>query len=157
MVSQYNSSDPIWLGCKYSPYVDQGYMSGGPGYVLSRAALDAFVNIALKDTSGKLCRTDDEEGAEDVEMGKCLANVNVTAGDSRDEVGRPRFFALVPEQIVVPGSKDPNFWYWKNQFYPAEDGDKCCSNTTIAFHYVAPEQMYVYDFFIYKLRVFGLG
>ncbi len=97
----------------------------------------------------------DADGAEDVEIGKCLANVNVTAGDSRDEKGRARFFALVPDQIVVPGSKDPDFWYWKNQFYPSEDGENCCSDTTIAFHYISPQQMYVMDFFIYRLRVFG--
>ena len=127
-------------------------MSGGAGYVLSRAALDKFVDVALNDTSGDLCRADDD-GAEDVEMGKCLANVNVTSGDSRDEMGSPRFFGLDPGLVVVPGTKDPEFWYWKNQFYPAEDGEKCCSNSTIAFHYVTPEQMYIFDFFIYKLRV----
>ena len=88
-------------------------------------------------------------------MGKCLNSLNVTAGDSRDESGKPRFFALVPEQIVVPGSKDPDFWYWKNQFYPAEDGEHCCSNSTVAFHYVTPELMHVLDFFTYRLRVFS--
>ena len=88
-------------------------------------------------------------------MGKCLQHINVTSGDSRDENGMPRFFALVPEQIIVPGSKDPNFWYWNYQFYPAEDGRNCCSDTSISFHYVTPQQMYVMDFLIYQLRVFG--
>ena len=91
--------------------VPQGYMSGGAGYVLSQEALRRFVEAGLNDTS---CRQDDD-GAEDVEMGKCLQNLNVTSGDSRDEIGRPRFFALEPQQIVSPGSKDPEFWYWKNQ------------------------------------------
>ena len=49
-------------------------------------------------------------------------SLNVTAGDSRDESGKARFFALPPEDIIVPGSKDPEFWYWKNQFYPADVG-----------------------------------
>ena len=152
MLQHYNSSDPIWLGCKYHPYVEQGYMSGGAGYVLSKTALERLVTVALNDS--KNCRLDDA-GAEDVEMGKCLQSVNVTSGDSRDENGFPRFFALVPEQIVVPGSKDPDFWYWKNQFYPAEGGKNCCSDTTIAFHYITPQQMYVMDFLIYHLRAFG--
>ena len=72
-------------------------MSGGAGYVLSQEALRRFVEAGLNDTS---CRQDDD-GAEDVEMGKCLQNLNVTSGE--------------PQQIVSPGSKDPEFWYWKNQ------------------------------------------
>lgn len=42
-------------------------MSGGAGYVLSKKALDTFVNKGLP--SPKMCRVDDG-GAEDVEMGK---------------------------------------------------------------------------------------
>ncbi len=130
-------------------------MSGGSGYVLSREALRRFVTVGLADPNHELCRGDDG-GAEDVEMGVCLQNLNVTGGDSRDENGKPRFMALSPESIIVPGSKDPEHWYWKTQFYPAEDGENCCSETTIAFHYVSPHLMYVLDFFTYKLRVFGL-
>jgi glycoprotein-N-acetylgalactosamine 3-beta-galactosyltransferase len=84
--------------------------------------------------------------------------VNVTAGDSRDEVGQPRFFALNPDNMMFPGSEasNPEFWYWQYQFYPAHGGDKCCSKLAIAFHYIAPSQMYVLDFFAYKLEIFGL-
>lgn len=46
-----------------------------------------------------------------------------------------------------------DFWYWKNLFNSADDGEKCCSNTTIAFHYITPSQMYVLDFFLYKVKV----
>jgi glycoprotein-N-acetylgalactosamine 3-beta-galactosyltransferase len=31
MVSNYSSEEAIWFGCKYKPYVTQGYMSGGAG------------------------------------------------------------------------------------------------------------------------------
>ena len=126
-------------------------MSGGAGYVLSREAVRRFVDVGLVDGS---CRGDDD-GAEDVEIGLCLQKLNVTSGDSRDENGRPRFFGLEPKQIVVPGAKDPDFWYWKNQFYPAVDGEGCCSDTTIAFHYTTIDQMYAFDYFAYKLRVVG--
>ncbi len=81
--------------------------------------------------------------------------MKLTAGDSRDEIGRSRFFAVVPDQIIVPGPKDKDFWYWGYLFYPAENGENCCSDTTIAFHYISPKQMYILDFFIYRLRVFG--
>ena len=31
MLQPYNSSQPIYFGCKFKPYVKQGYMSGGAG------------------------------------------------------------------------------------------------------------------------------
>ena len=79
----------------------------------------------------------------------------MTSGDSRDDSGRARFFGLAADNIVLPGSKDPQHWYWKNQFYPADDGKDCCSDSSIAFHYVSPNQMHVLDFFAYKLKIFG--
>ena len=57
------------------------------GYVLSKEAVKRFVTVALDEKKEKgLCRKD-EGGAEDVEIGKCLANVGVIAGDSRDSLG----------------------------------------------------------------------
>ena len=43
MLQPYNSSEPVYFGCKFKPYVSQGYMSGGAGYVLSKEALKRFV------------------------------------------------------------------------------------------------------------------
>merc|ERR1711862_284254 len=83
MLSAYNSSLPIYFGCKFKPFVRQGYMSGGAGYVLSRKALDRFVNVAMKDP--KHCSTFGQTGAsgmEDIEMGWCMESANVVAGDS---------------------------------------------------------------------------
>ena len=38
MLSAYNSSEPIWFGCEFKVIVEEGYMSGGAGYVLSKGA-----------------------------------------------------------------------------------------------------------------------
>lgn len=55
-------------------------MSGGAGYVLSREALNRLVVKALPDAY--LCRSD-PGGAEDMELGQCLQQCGVQAGDSR--------------------------------------------------------------------------
>ena len=60
MLQPYNSSQPIYFGCKFKPYVKQGYMSGGAGYVLSREALNRFVKRALGDKSGIFCKTKED-------------------------------------------------------------------------------------------------
>ena len=120
MLEPYNSSDPIYFGCKFKPYVSQGYMSGGAGYVLSKEALKRFVKQGVNDETGLNCRHDGE-GAEDVELGKCMENLHVKAGDSRDSLGRGRFFPFVPEHHLIPGLVGKDFWYWKYIYYPAEE------------------------------------
>lgn len=92
-------------------------MSGGAGYVLSKEALRRFIEDALTDP--KKCRQD-HGGAEDVEMGRCLHNVGVIPGDSRDSQDRGRFFVFSPEAHLFPSS-DKSFWYWKNMYYNTTD------------------------------------
>jgi len=118
MLYPYNPETPVYFGCKFKPYVKQGYMSGGAGYVLSREAVRRFVVEALPNP--KLCK-EDNTGAEDVEIGKCLQNVKVLAGDSRDSNGRGRFFPFVPEHHLIPSHTDKKFWYWQYIFYKTDE------------------------------------
>ena len=64
-----------------------------------------------------MCKLEDETfDGEDVEIGKCLRNLNVTAGDSRDSEQRERFFPFKPEEHLRHKGRDD--WYRNNIFYP---------------------------------------
>lgn len=52
-------------------------------------------------------------------IGRCLELIGVKAGDSRDKLNRGRFFPLHPEDINYR-LKDPDFWFWKYNYYPTE-------------------------------------
>lgn len=155
LVSLYDPEKPIYFGRKFKPYVKQGYMSGGAGYVLSRKAVELLVEKGFKDT--KLCKSATHVGgAEDVEIGRCLMNVGVEAGDSRDDIYET-FHPFVMQQMVVPNILPRKFWYFSYNFYPVKEGPECCSDYSISFHYVPPNMMYQLEFMVYHMRPFGVG
>ena len=112
LLSDQNSSQPVWFGCEFKVIVkDGGYMSGGAGYVLSKESLRRFAREALSNPAK--CKTSQDQGYEDVEMGKCLKNVGVRDGESRDNLGRSRFLPFTPgTHLGMRRWNSAGFWYW---------------------------------------------
>lgn len=54
MLMPYSSNESIYFGCRFKPYVKQGYMSGGAGYVLSKEALRRFVEVRRQTSFSKI-------------------------------------------------------------------------------------------------------
>uniref|UniRef100_A0A1A9ZHR4 Glycoprotein-N-acetylgalactosamine 3-beta-galactosyltransferase 1 n=1 Tax=Glossina pallidipes TaxID=7398 RepID=A0A1A9ZHR4_GLOPL len=148
----FSTDAPVYFGCKFKKYVRQGYMSGGAGYVLSKEALRRFALEAYPNRT--ICRQSNG-GAEDEQMGYCLQNVGVVAGDSRDDEKRGRFFPFRLHDLIVP--KNKSSWYWRYIFYATKAGLRCCSNNAISFHYIQPDYMYVLEYLIYNLSAFGIS
>ncbi|XP_022219639.2 glycoprotein-N-acetylgalactosamine 3-beta-galactosyltransferase 1-like [Drosophila obscura] len=144
----YDPEAALYFGHKFRTDFPQGYMSGGAGYVLSRDALRRLNLFALNNT--RFCP--ENKQAEDRQIGKCLRNVGVVAGDSRDEEGQERFLPLAPKHLV------PHFpttgWLSSIVFY--EPTETCCSDSAISYHYVKDFEFEIYEYLLYRLRVFGM-
>uniref|UniRef100_H0Y1U9 Glycoprotein-N-acetylgalactosamine 3-beta-galactosyltransferase 1 n=1 Tax=Otolemur garnettii TaxID=30611 RepID=H0Y1U9_OTOGA len=111
LFSKYDPKEPICFGRGFKPYVKQGYMSGGAGYVLSKEALKRFVDAFKTD------KCTYSSSMEDLALGRCMEIMNVEAGDSRDTIGKETFHPFVPECHLVKGLPT-TFWYWNYNYYP---------------------------------------
>lgn len=154
----YSTNDPIYFGYKMNRAneLKHGYFSGGAGYVLSKNALEKFANLMQTKNSSVACNLHTDYGAEDFEMGKCMEGLDVIAGDTRDELNRGRFFLNTPEAHLIPKKIDKSYWYWQYMWYRSDEGLDCCSDNTISFHYIRPEQFYVFEYMLYRLRAYGV-
>ncbi|KAL5286919.1 C1GALT1.2 family protein [Megaselia abdita] len=146
LLYQYNPLSPIYLGNRLNSSLGEEFMSGGSGYVLSRNALSRFVEIGM--LGGKYCKQKNDYPPEDMELSKCLKELNVTDIDSRDLNGRKRMFSLSPEKHLFKDESD--------SWHPEAVGRNCCSSRTISFHYISPAKMYAMEFLLYELKLFGL-
>ncbi|XP_043662575.1 glycoprotein-N-acetylgalactosamine 3-beta-galactosyltransferase 1 [Drosophila teissieri] len=149
LLKPYSPDKPIYFG---SPFKlgSTLYMSGGAGYVLSKKAAE-LLNLG----AAEHCLPGDE-GTEDYVMGQCLRQLDVQAGDSRDLLGRQRFFSLSLEHFLIPNRDEEGFWLQDYLYQTSGTGMECCSTYSISIHNVSPYEMHFLDTILYKRRPYGL-
>ncbi|XP_030244360.1 glycoprotein-N-acetylgalactosamine 3-beta-galactosyltransferase 1 [Drosophila navojoa] len=153
MLINHHADEPIYFGCNFqAEHRGPTYMSGGAGYVLSNEAVRRLVENGIY---GSQCNPD-SIGTEDYEMGVCLNKLNVTAGDSRDKFNRYRFLPVGLPKMLVPGIIDKQFWLYHYVYFVLKEGIECCSSYIIAIHYVVYYQMYIFEYFLYQMRPYGI-
>ncbi|XP_054085120.1 glycoprotein-N-acetylgalactosamine 3-beta-galactosyltransferase 1 isoform X2 [Zeugodacus cucurbitae] len=150
LLKPYSPDEPINFGCKMKDTDNQTYMRGG--IVLSHEALRRLVVEGF--TNASLCRANDTPYATE-EMGKCLKNLGVVDGDSRDAMGRQRFIPFPPEDYLANLSPEVEEWFAKRSFYEINATTRQLSPEVISFSDVSPSTMVTLHYYIYKLRIFG--
>uniref|UniRef100_A0A914PXK7 N-acetylgalactosaminide beta-1,3-galactosyltransferase n=1 Tax=Panagrolaimus davidi TaxID=227884 RepID=A0A914PXK7_9BILA len=80
MLLSFNKNDPLYIGARFKFGVPNGYMSGGSGVILTKAAINRLVpNFG----NASICpqATSDND---DLELGICVQNLNIISVDTRD-------------------------------------------------------------------------
>ncbi|ESO83390.1 hypothetical protein LOTGIDRAFT_96000, partial [Lottia gigantea] len=141
-LSHYKGDAPAYSGLHLRHFSPNGYMAGGPGYVLNREALRLLIKGF---NSPGLCRL--TGGAEDLEIGRCLTKVGVTIISSLDKFRTQtfqgtRFHSYIDNTVpsYVP-------FYLKNK-----DNLNKVSRFTISFHHMDPNMMHHIDFILYNIQ-----
>lgn len=102
----YPTDLPLYFGFEFN----DKYMSGGAGYVLSIKSLKLLIEEGINDSNK--CKSG-TYGPEDFYLGMCLAALNVTMGDTRDELLQERFFPIMLDYLLDDVKiNDTEFWYF---------------------------------------------
>ena len=87
---------------------------------MSKEALHRFITKGTQNPDIKDCQF--KKGPpEDVQLGRCMALVGVQPADSRDSLGRHRFFPFPGgfyTEVRNLTEANLNYWIWKYNYYP---------------------------------------
>lgn len=136
------AGQPLYLGRRFrQPSEDFSFNSGGAGYLLNRAALEAFVETVPE-------YADIDSSAEDVMVGRALHLAGIQPFDTRDEHGAERFHPFTPRlhcdyRIGAFGEED---WFAEyTRDFGLIEGIAGISPESVTFHYVDESLMHVLD------------
>ncbi|XP_043647508.1 glycoprotein-N-acetylgalactosamine 3-beta-galactosyltransferase 1 isoform X1 [Drosophila teissieri] len=157
MLKTYSPNELIYFGCKLRTPNGLVYMLEGSGIVFSGAALKRFALAAL--TNESICSSEERGNTFTEELGRCLTNVNVIAGDSRDELQGHRFLPFDADLHLgstFNQSLEQHKYFLDRSYYPVIDMHLPVSLHLICFHMNYIINIYDVYYFAYVTRVFGV-
>ncbi|XP_068141588.1 glycoprotein-N-acetylgalactosamine 3-beta-galactosyltransferase 1 [Drosophila tropicalis] len=159
MVQTYSSDELIYFGCKLKNPQEQPYMLESSVMVLSHSALKRFAVDALPNED--LCSSKSLGNAAYEEFGRCLSNVHVIAGDSRDNNKLHRF---LPFETSVHLGYEPlnasleNHKYFIDRSFDGVQNLKLpVSPISISYHMDSMDRTYDLYYFIKNVKIFGFA
>ncbi|CAF1007417.1 unnamed protein product [Brachionus calyciflorus] len=126
-------NEPITYGFNLNYNIKNGFHGGGPGFVISNAALESIVKEMQKDI--KNCP---DEGVDDVDISHCIRNYNGKIGKSIDERGRERFLGF---HLMTHFRGEITDWIRECSQNVQRGGLDCCADQLIASHQRNPKDM----------------
>lgn len=163
-----NSYEPIYIGCAFfNQFLHPvKYASEAAGFVLSSAAMQRLVVSALPwidkitHDAGLIPH---EKVEDDIKLAWCLKRVNIYIDDSKDYYSKERFHPMEPFDHLLAIERfdlsDYDKWnkrHSRDGSDVLEEENNCCSDTAITFHDVTIRDMYIYEYFLYRLRPYGI-
>ncbi|KAL3311795.1 Core 1 synthase, glycoprotein-N-acetylgalactosamine 3-beta-galactosyltransferase, 1, partial [Cichlidogyrus casuarinus] len=112
-MQELNPEKKLIAGRRFKTYVEQGYLSGGAGYLLSQAGLHAIAEIL--ENEEKPCHKNTV--AEDVGLGLCAERAGVEIVDSIDRNHTERFHPLSVNGMLKLDPSDGH-WIHSYNYYP---------------------------------------
>ncbi|XP_068241577.1 glycoprotein-N-acetylgalactosamine 3-beta-galactosyltransferase 1-like [Palaemon carinicauda] len=150
VLTPYNPKYPIALGerAHVDGNANNSFLSGGAGYVLSQGALKIFGEVIYPAANPCHRRTVSNE---DVMMGVCMTRSGIMLGDTRDELGRHRFYHNKPEDYIDGKWQK---WFPNMMRYRYDKGINSLSETSVSFHtFKNSSHLYFLERLIYETKV----
>uniref|UniRef100_A0A0N5C556 N-acetylgalactosaminide beta-1,3-galactosyltransferase n=1 Tax=Strongyloides papillosus TaxID=174720 RepID=A0A0N5C556_STREA len=130
----------------------EGYIQGGGGDVLSKVDLQILVNYGFQNDS--LCGIGNGDSG-DVELGKCLSNIGIKIGETRDFQSRLTFLPGTPDAFTGVDKNQIFNSFQKLSYYKINRGIESLSEYLISLHYLSGHNMYIIEYLMYHANVFG--
>ncbi|XP_032290024.2 glycoprotein-N-acetylgalactosamine 3-beta-galactosyltransferase 1 [Drosophila virilis] len=156
MLQSYSPKELIYFGCKMRNAANQTFMYQRSGIVFSSAALRQFVLKAMPNET--ICSSSPQGDAATEQLGRCLSNVNVLAGDSRDHLGDHRFIPFVLKEHLgrpLNASLEYHKYFLDRFYYDILDLNVPASSRLICTKFEYMPHIYNFYYLTYQVRIFG--